>query len=66
VANKKLEALASELQALEMWDRMSNEGLLRGEVEKVSYDARRMRRCEIIREIDFLIPKGTREPRAGV
>lgn len=57
--NDNLDALAAELQVIELWDR-AGEGADPGdELDRAGFKARRLRRLEIIREIDSLTRKET-------
>jgi len=54
VCNDKLDALVAELRAIELWDRAGErlKSAPEGEIE-----ARRLRRLEIIREIDAMLQR---------
>lgn len=54
VCDDKLDALLAELQAIELWDRAGErlKSTPQGETE-----ARRLRRLEIIREIDVMLER---------
>lgn len=54
----KLESLMAELRAIELWDRLPEKGVLRDEIDLAGgLEARRMRRREIVDEIDALLKK---------
>jgi hypothetical protein len=55
--NNKLCALAAELEAIELWDRAGKRADPEDELDRAGFKARRLRRLEIIREIDALTSK---------
>jgi hypothetical protein len=58
VPDDKLERLMAELQAIELWDRIQGESIPRNEFGCAgSVLARRIRRLEIIGEINVLLNK---------
>ena len=57
--NDKLDALAAELQVINLWDRAGEGADPEDELDRAGFKARRLRRLEIIREIDSLARKAT-------
>jgi hypothetical protein len=58
VPDDKLDALMAELRAIELWDRLRESSVLVNEFDRAGgLEARRMRRREIVDEIDFLLKK---------
>lgn len=54
----KLEMLMAELRAIELWDRLREKAVLSDEIGHAGdFEARRMRRREIMDEIDILLNK---------
>ena len=53
MVDDKLDALIAEFQAIESWDR--EKATSRDEINKARTEARRMRRLEIVREINTLL-----------
>jgi len=62
VPDDKLESLMAELRAIEFWDRMSESAVLINKIEPTgAFEARRIRRLEIIDEINILLNKTGRD-----
>jgi hypothetical protein len=62
VPDTKLESLMAELRAIEFWDRMPESAILINEMDRIGgVEARRIRRLEIIGEINVLLDKTGRE-----
>ena len=58
----KLESLIAELQAIEFWDRMPESAVLINEIDRIGgFEARRIRRLEIVGEINVLLNKTGRD-----
>lgn len=58
----KLESLMAELRAIEFWDRMSESAVPINEIDRTGgFEARRIRRLEIIGEINILLNKSGRD-----
>jgi hypothetical protein len=58
VPDDKLDALMAELRAIELWDRLRESSVLVNEFDRAGgSEARRMRRHEIVDEIDSLLKK---------
>jgi hypothetical protein len=56
VPDDKLEALMAELRAIELWDRLRESPVLVNEFDRAGgLEARRIRRREIVGEIDSLV-----------
>jgi hypothetical protein len=65
--NDKLAALAAELQVIELWDRTGERADPPDELDRAGLKARRLRRLEIIREIEALTGKSKcLHPRSGL
>jgi len=65
VPDNKLDALIAELQAIEIFDRAGEESGLKDQISRAGFEARGMRRLEIIREIDVLMKKRDEGDKAG-
>jgi hypothetical protein len=60
VPNHKLRNLVTELRAIELWDQLAAGAVLMNELDRTGgFEARRMRRLEIIDEIGTLLTKET-------
>jgi hypothetical protein len=59
VSDDKLDTLTAELRAIDFWDQLSEGAtLMMNEIDRAGgFEARRMRRLEIIDEIDGLLTK---------
>jgi hypothetical protein len=57
VPDDKLDALMAELQVIELWDRAAEKAAPEDEINRAGFKARRIRRDEIMREIDALFVK---------
>ena len=56
--DNKLDALMAELRAIDLWDRLRENAVQSDDIDRAGgLDARRMRRREIIDEIDALLKK---------
>jgi hypothetical protein len=65
VPDDKLESLMAELRAIEFWDRMPESAVLIKKIERTgAFEARRIRRLEIIDEINVLLNKTGRDSAA--
>ena len=53
----KLDALMAELRAMDLWDRLRAEAALEDDLGRSGFEARQMRRLEIIGEINALLAK---------
>jgi hypothetical protein len=51
----KLNALRAELRAMELWDRVRENGVFEDEIYRTGRRARSMRRSEIMQEINALL-----------
>jgi hypothetical protein len=62
VPDDKLESLMAELRAIEFWDCMPESAVLINEMDRIGgFEARRIRRLEIIVEINVLLNKTGRD-----
>jgi hypothetical protein len=61
VRDENLEVLKAELQAIELWDRAGEKTAPEDEINRAGFRARRMRRLEIIHEIEALTSKSKYE-----
>jgi len=50
----KQEALMAELRAIELWNQSREKGIHGYQIYKVGFEARKMRRLEIMRQIEAL------------
>jgi hypothetical protein len=50
----RLDSLMAEFRAIELWDRAGENVGSEDEINRAGFEARRMRRCEIIRDIELL------------
>lgn len=51
----RLDSLMAELRAIELWDRAGEKVGSEDEINRAGVEARWMRRCEIIRDIESLL-----------
>jgi hypothetical protein len=62
VPDDKLDSLMAELRAIEFWDHMPENTVLINEMDRIGgVEARRIRRLEIIGEINVLLNKTGRD-----
>jgi hypothetical protein len=64
VRDDKLDALIAELRAMDLWDRLRAEAAREDDIDRSGFAARRMRRLEIIGEINTLLAKQIEIPHA--
>jgi hypothetical protein len=57
VRDDKLDALIAELRAMDLWDRPRAEAPQEDDIDRSGFEARQMRRLEIIGEINALLAK---------
>ena len=54
--DNKLDALLAELRAIELWDQLQEDAVLRDEIDyALGFEARWMRRLEIVSEVRALL-----------
>jgi len=61
VPGENLGPLIAELRAIELWNRSREKGAQGYQIYKVGFEARKMRRLEIMRQIEALQEKAHRD-----